>query len=449
MVKLKQILAMVTALLMTAALVTGCGTSTGTASAPVSGTDKTSAAPADAGGKVELTFMGWEASPLETEAVKKGIQAFEAENPNIKVNYTPGLAGAEYNAKLLSAAAAGTLPDIMFVGADSYRTFVAKGALLDITEKFDANYPLDDFIESSRTIMQVDGKVYGVSSCTVSPIAYYNKDVFDAAGIAYPSADPKDSWTMDEFREVGKKLTTGDVYGIYGLEAVANTFNAQLLSNGGQRYNEDFTQSMVNSPEAKEVLETIKAIRVEDKSAPDAATLEAVGMSASQMLQTGKVAILIDGSWALQELAASGMNIGMAPLPAYGQVLTTGQAHLHCISATSAHKEEAWKFLQFLSGMEYQGALVKTGLWMPNRYSMYEADAVAQWYDEAVHGDSYKLMLDYFKNAVVDPSALQKTSQATDILVEETDMFFKQDQDIDKTLGNIDQRINQAIADAS
>ena len=53
--------------------------------------------------------------------------------------------------------------------------------------------------------------------------------------------------------------------------------------------------------------------------------------------------------------------------------------------------------------MDYQGALTKSGLWMPNRHSMYEDDMVAQWYDDSVHGDSYKLMLDYFENAVVRP----------------------------------------------
>lgn len=169
-------------------------------------------------------------------------------------------------------------------------------------------------------------------------------------------------------------------------------------------------------------------------------------MSAKQMLQTGKVAMLVDGSWSLQELAASGMNIGMAPLPSYGEVLTTGQAHLHCISAATEHQEEAWLFLQFLSGMEYQGALVSTGLWMPNRHSLYEEEAVAQWYDDSVHGDSYKLMLDYFKNAAVDPAALQYATQAGDILTEETDMYFKMDQDIDVTLQNLDSRINEATA---
>lgn len=397
---------------------------------------------------VELTFMGWEASPLETQAVEDGIKAFEEQYPNIRVTYTPGLAGSEYNAKLLSSAAAKALPDVMFVAAESYRQIASKNALMELTDKFDENYPLDDFIASSRQIMEIDGHIYGISSCTVSPIVYYNKDVFDAAGIAYPSSDPAECWTMDEFREIAKQLTSDDIYGVYGLETVADTLNAQILSNGGTRYNEDYTQSTMNTPEVKEVLETIKAVRVEDGSAPDASTLDAVGMSAKQMLQTGKVAMLVDGSWSLQELAASGMNIGMAPMPSYGEVLTTGQAHLHAISATTEHPEEAWEFLKFLSGMDYQGALVKSGLWMPNRYSMYEEDAVNQWYDESVHGDSYRSMLEYFRDAAVDPTALQPSAQARDIIAEETDMYFKMDQDIDVTLQNLDSRINAAIADA-
>ena len=448
--KKRQIMAFVLAATMAATAVTGCGApSRPDGSGDTGSTDSSS----DSGeeskdGVVQLTFMGWEASPLETQAVKDGIAAFEKENPNIKVNYTPGLAGSEYNAKLLSSAAAGSLPDVMFVSAESYRAIVSKGALWDITDQFDENYPLDDFIDSSRQIMEVDGHVYGISSCTVSPIVYYNKDVFDQKGIDYPSADPENCWTIYEFRDVAKKLTSDDIYGVHGLETVADTLNAQLLSNGGTRYNEDYTKSTMNSPENKEVFEIIKAIRTEDGSAPDASTLDAVGMSAKQMLQTGKVAMLVDGSWSLQELAASDMNIGMAPLPSYGKVLTTGQAHLHCIAETSKHKDEAWQFLQFLSGMDYQGALVKSGLWMPNRYSMYEDDAVAQWYDEKVHGDSYKKMLTYFRDAAVDPTALQLTSQARDIIAEETDMYFKQDQDIDTTLQNMDTRIDEAIQDA-
>ena len=57
-------------------------------------------------------------------------------------------------------------------------------------------------------------------------------------------------------------------------------------------------------------------------------------------------------------------------------------------------------------------------------------------------------MLVYFKDAAVDPSAIQKSAQARDIIKEETDMFFKMDQDIDTTLENLDRRIDAAIEEA-
>lgn len=204
----KKILAVLLATATLATLLTGCGNSGGTASTESDGAASSTAsdeASVSNGEVVELTFTGWEASPLETEAVENGIKIFEKEHPNIKVNYTPGLSGTDYTAKLLSSAAAGSLPDIMFMQSTDYRTFASKGIIMDITEKFDQEFPLDGFIDSSRSIMDFDGKVYGVSSCSVVPIIYYNKDLFDAAGVEYPNADPADAWTIDEFREVAKK----------------------------------------------------------------------------------------------------------------------------------------------------------------------------------------------------------------------------------------------------
>ncbi len=457
--KLRNVLALGLVITMTAVSVFGCSGSKSTSTdetktdvsaesteAPKEAAKET---PKEASGEVvTLTFMGWEASPLETAAVEEGIAAFEAEHPNIKIDYTPGLAGSEYNAKLLTSAASKSMPDVMFMMANAYRQFVSKGALLELTDKFNGDFPLDDFIDSSKTIMSIDGKVYGVSSCTVSPIVYYNKDVFDAAGVEYPNSDPANCWTIDEFREVAKKLTTDDIYGCYGLETVADTLAAQMISNGGSIFSADLKTSTMNTPEGKEVLETIKAVRLEDGSAPDATTLDSVGMTAVQMLETGKVAMLIDGSWSLQELAASGMNIGMAPLPSYGEAITTGQAHLHCISSGTKYPEQAWEFVKFLSGMEYQGALVSTGLWMPNRKSLYEEDMVAQWYKDDVHGDTYKNMLTYFENAAVDPGALSYSSKCRDVIDEETSLYFSDEQDIDTTLSNLDKRSNEAIAEA-
>ena len=398
-----------------------------------------------------ITFMGWEASPLETKSVQDGIAKFEALNPDIKVQYTPGLAGAEYVAKLLSTVAGNSTPDVFFIGAENYRTFAEKGVLEEITDKFSDEFSLDDFLPGVQDIMDIDGKVYGIQSCIVAPIVYYNKDIFDKLGVPYPDADPANAYTAEEFRELAKKLTVrnGDkveTYGVYGLEAGWLTVYPFMLSNGVHPYTEDYMTSTFDTPETAEVLNWIRDIRVVDGSAPDATTLENIGMSAAQMLQTGKVAMIVDGSWALQELSQMGFPVGTAPLPKFKEALTDSWAHLHAISAASKNKEAAWKFLEFLSGMDYQGALVSEGLWMPNRKSMYEEEVVKQWYREDIHGESYMKMLDYFKNSKVAPLALQKSSKCQDILTEETDLFFKDGQPLDVTMQNIQTRSNEVLS---
>lgn len=434
--------------------VAGCGGGGGQSSAPAADNNAPAAdnnapaadnnAPAadNKGGDVTISFMGWEASPLETDAVKNGISIFESENPGIKVSYTPSLSGAEYTAKLLSTVAGDSTPDVMFMQSSDYRMFASRGVLTEVTDKFSEEFSLDDFVDSARQIMEIDGHVFGIQSCIVTPVLYYNKDIFDAAGIPYPSASEAMQW--EDFRQLCIQLTTDDVYGCYGQEVVSTSLNAFLQSNGAAMYTDDMNTCTVNSPEAIEVLNAIRDLRIVDNAAPDATTLENIGMSANQMLQTGRVAMLIDGSWALQELASIGFPVDMAPIPYFKTPTNIAQAHLHCISARSPHQDESWEFLKFLSGMNYQGALVKSGLWMPNRISMYEDAAVNEWFDPAVHG-SYKQMLGYFKDAKVQVSALQKSSQCSDILTEETDKFFKDGQATEATVENLQTRINEVL----
>jgi multiple sugar transport system substrate-binding protein len=393
--------------------------------------------------------MGWEASPLETEAVRNGIAAFEAANPGIKVTYTP-TPSATYPARILSALASNAAPDVFFVQSLDYRGFVDRGLLLEITARFDTGYSLDDFIASSRTIMTVNGKVYGISSCSVSPVIYYNKDIFDKYGVPYPSSDPAQAWTIDEFRDIAKKLTRDGIYGCYGLETTqTHIINSQILSGGGSIFNADYSKSTINSPQTKKVLQAIKSIRVDDKAAPAASTLENAGMNAYQMLQTGKVAMLLDGTWALQQLSTLGFPVGIAPLPSYGKTLTTGQAHLHAISKTTKHPEEAWKFLTFLSGMEYQGQLCREGLWLPNRFSLWQdgPNGIDGWYDNARLGPYYRQMKNYLMNAVVEPTAMQKAGILGDIQSEEMEKYFKDNADLDQTLANIERRCNAELSE--
>ena len=145
------------------------------------------------------------------------VEAYQAKYPNVKVNLnlTPFM---DYQTKLFTSLAGGETMDVFFMRESQvYRTYVSKGLCM----------PLDDYIASTgfdmspyegyRPQITVDGQIYELPYRGGGYHLYYNKDMFDEAGIPYP--DMYDSYTWAEFAEVAKQLTKGDgadkVHGVY------------------------------------------------------------------------------------------------------------------------------------------------------------------------------------------------------------------------------------------
>ena len=243
-----------------------------------------------AGAKIKLQFMGWEASPFETQSVMNGLKLFMEQNPDIEVEYIAGRV-EEHHTKLLTMMAGGAAPDVFFLAAEPfYRDFQKRNVLYDITSFFDSEFDLDDFIPLDQAKMLVDGKIYGISSCIVAPVLYYNMDLFDAAGMPYPPGNPDEMWNWDEFVAAAKKLTIKQgnrtvQFGAYGLEN-APPWIPMVWSNEGEIFNEDYSRCVLaESDNAKEALRKILELRKVHGVSPDASYMENMGMNAAQMLQ--------------------------------------------------------------------------------------------------------------------------------------------------------------------
>lgn len=400
--------------------------------------------------QVTLKFMGWEVSPLETESVKKGLEQFMKENPHIKVEYTTIPGGTQYVAKMQALELGGEAPDVYFLQSDYYRDFAEAGRLLDITDKVNAEGFAADLIDSAVELSTVDGKYFGIESCIVAPVMFYNKDLFDKAGVPYPPSSPDQAWTWEQFVEIAKQMTVknGDnveQYGVYGLENYYMTI-AAIMSNGGNWFTEDLTASAANTPEVKEVLTAISDLRKVHGASPEAKLLTNSGMSAAQMLQTGKIAMLIEGSWGLQEIANMNFNVGMAVLPKFDEAITHGQAHLHVASANTEHPEEAWQLIKYLSSESYQLQNVKAGLWLPNHKSLYTEEGIAKWLTDGVHPEGFTDLIPYFLNSKTYPYALLSSQRIQDNTTAELDKFFYGAQSVDDTVKNIEKQTNDILA---
>jgi multiple sugar transport system substrate-binding protein len=372
------------------------------------------AVPARAQDNVEISMMGW-GSPLEDANVQAGLESFEEQNPGITVEWIHTPDAQDHEVKLKTAIAGGTAPDVFW--ATPLQDFVALGGCMDVTDRIEADPVLgaeDYFLqpqESERAT--VNGKWFGIGSCWVAPHLYYNADLLAEAGIDPPSPNPAEAWTFDHFKEVGQQLTVDsegrhpgdegfDIQNVSQWGVSWPTFNIALAgaiySNGGYTWGTDYTAGH-GSPEALAAIQAIADLTQVDQIAPVPATFEQMGMDAWTALATGNVAIIVDGSWALQDISKLEFNYGCGVLPVFQEPATVMLAHCHIVSSDTDQPEEAWKLLAYLSSDEYQLGLIKAGLWLPSHTSLMTPEGIASWLTEGVHPEGYDLIVtDYLRN---------------------------------------------------
>jgi multiple sugar transport system substrate-binding protein len=385
-------------------LLAACGSSP---AAPATGA--ATAAPASTGGNASsevttISMMGW-GSILEKENVQKGLDLFQSKNPNIKVNWlhTPN---EEYDTKLKTMLAGGTPPDVFWNG--NMADFVARGVVMDITDRVKSDPVLgkaDYFIQpAEEQRATINGKWYGIGSCWVIHHLYYNADTLQKAGVEPPSTDPAKAWTWDQFLDIARKLTL-DSAGKHPNETGFDANNVKqwgvfwpnwslprdvmVYSNGGDAYTPDYKVKL-GEPAAVEAMQQVADLANVHHVAPLSLTMERLNLTGIQMLASGALAILVDGSWLLQDIAKQTFKYGAGVLPKMKNAVTEAQAHMHMIHKDTKNPDAAWKLLAFLSSDDYQLGLIKVGLWLPSHTGLLTEEGISKWLTPGVHPAGYK-----------------------------------------------------------
>ncbi len=357
----------------------------------------------------QISFGGW-GGVAEDEGVQAAIEVFMAENPNIAVDWRHIPDAGEFGRILLTDIAAGTAPDAAFILSDQYETLRANGALLDITDLI-SNDPLlgqeDYFIQPQETFRCADdeGRWHGIGSTWVAHHIYYNAEIFEEAGITPPGFQDDEIWDWDTFIDICKALTV-DANGFHPDDSGFDPDNIQQFavdwplwwqpigsavhSNGGQLFTEDGLSGL-GSPEAIEAMQRLSDLIYVHHVAPRSATLTDLGMTNTQMIDNGRLAMAVDGSWALSWMNPSLLNVSMGTgaLPKMQQSAAIMQAHFHSILASTEQPEEAWEWVRFLATPFYQEHFAKIGLWIPNQSAMLTEVGLEGWITEGVHPDNY------------------------------------------------------------
>ena len=286
----------------------------------------------------QLTISYW---GDETDQIKALIKKFPELNiKQIRVN------GDDYNTKLNQMIVGGDAPDVMAIQEADYMRFAKNGVLEKLDDKLDElGVDKDDLQPAISEISKQTDGYYGIPTGIATEVLYYNKDMFDAAGVSYPTND----WTWDDYEDAAKKLSKSDG-SQWGSDSPS--FNGvwySLIGAAGDDVVKDGKLSFGNG--LKKTLEWQKRL-VDEKAQPEPAG----GNKVSDLFVAGKAAMTIGGSWSVMTYKDVDFNWDFTTIPAPkgGRKYNSMHTSFWGISADSKKKEQAMKVVKWLSSEEGQ-----------------------------------------------------------------------------------------------
>jgi ABC-type glycerol-3-phosphate transport system substrate-binding protein len=282
-------------------------------------------------------------------------------------------AGNPYMEKFLTEAAAGIAPDIIFVEASNFKAMVDKGLLVDLTPYIERDKEKDfDIKEYYPQIVDrftVNGQLYVIPR-DIAPICtiYYNKKLFDAAGVRYP----KDDWNWDEFLETAKKLTKAGKDGKitqYGFLDEWTIWEPWVLSNGGAIVDnvKNPTKCVLDSPEAISGIQFRADLSEKYHVAPSPSVIAATSMGAqgtASQFMTGAVAMFYTGYWKasyFRSINQFDWDIVMFPKGPKGLRVFPSGGSGYAITTQCKDRDKAWEVLKRFAGEQGQRDLSSQG----------------------------------------------------------------------------------------
>lgn len=386
---------------------------------------------------VTLRYGLWDSN--QEPAIREIADAFEAQNPDIKIEIevTPW---KEYWTNLETSAIGGSAPDVFWMNGPHVTQYARGGMIMDLNELIANSETVskDDYPASLIGLYTVDDGWYGMCKGFDSGAIWYNKALFDEAGIEYPTSD----WTWEEFIETATALTDAEK-GIYGtglqLDEQAGWYNTIGLF-GGYVISDDKKTSGFSDPN------TIAGIQcwvdmIEAGICPSYAMTSDTGSNV--LFESGKIAMLMGASYNLAEFSSIegfSENVDVVELPSVnGNKSSVVHGVGQSIFAHTEHPEEAWRWVEFLGGKEAMDMQAAAGI-----------DISARNESTHIWAESYpQYNLEAFINAAgygYEYPASANTSAWMNVMYDEVYAAFNGDKTVEEACANIASQMDALLA---
>lgn len=322
--------------------------------------------------EVKLTLAGWSSNPAEDAALQAQLDLFTAET-GIAVEFVPS---TDHVVTMQTAFASGDYPEVFYVDSSKLPDWAEAGVMA----------PGDDMIEDQAGFYQplldvftYDGTLYCPPKDFSTLALQYNKDLFDAAGLDYPTND----WTWDDLTAAAAALSNPDE-GIIGLVLPPEMARwlPSMYQAGGSVFDADGNYAF-DSEETRQAIEFYLSFAENGSGGTPSAVDAGWG---GEAFGTGRAAMAMEGNWAIQFLLDNypDLNWGVVELPA-GPAGKATMAFTVCygVAAANDYPEESWALVNFLTGEAGAQAVAEASFGpMPTRSSAAEA-YLATWVTRA------------------------------------------------------------------
>ena len=394
------------------------------------------------GGKVTITYWRHD-NEAEVKALNQLIASFEKEHTNIKVKMEV-IPYDDYETKIRTALAGGKAPDIMGIDGPFVASYAHQEAIIPLDTYFAANGDLDDITAPVRESLTYNGKIWAAPLNDASVAMFYNKKLFADNNIPLPSENPDEAWTWEQVLEAAKKINNPEkniygwepAWGVGGGEGSAFVKMSLLWQAGAEVLSEDgkTANGYLNSPETKRALEFFSGLYNDSKVAPKELPPEA--------FESGKLGIMMNGPWHLPYLENSFPDFkdwAVAPLWKDKKQVTPMGSWNMGITKKSKHPDEAWEFVNWVTGKEGAKVWYEVTKNLPARLSVSEAFPELQQYPLNIW---VKQSSTYAKPRPVSP-AYPAISKAITELFEDVTLANR---NVDEAMNAAVEKVDKAIA---
>jgi len=322
------------------------------------------------GGVTTLTMTVW-GGDVDKTSYQERVDMLEKAHPDIKVKLQL-IPSDQYEQKVQTMIAGGNGPDIMQV-AEGVNVYSSKNQILPLDEYVSkSGMDLDERFGPTGSLYSYQDKVYAIPDRSGAMIVYYNKDLFDAAGVDYPTAD----WTQEDAQAAMEKLTVpGEQWGYGGAGWWAQWWSF-AYQNGGQII-DDSGAPTVNTPEVVDALQWANDLTFKEHVVPTAAEYADMGpdMGGDPAFAAQKVAMNTTGFWAIGGLLESDFDWDIAPMWQGDEQAVSAFGSGLAISRDSEHADKAFEAIDYLTDAEAQQVIIDNAQDVPANVQVQQSDA--------------------------------------------------------------------------